>query len=39
MNRSKGMYRITYKHHGEEVVDYCSDYDDTVVSHRKIAKL
>jgi hypothetical protein len=39
MNWSKGMYRITYKHHGEEVVDYCSDYDDTVVSHRKIAKL
>lgn len=40
MKRSKGKYRITYKDHGTEMVnDYCSDYDDTVVSHRKIAKL
>ena len=33
------MCRITYKDHGEEVGDYCSDYDDSVVSHRKIGKL
>ena len=39
MKRSKGKYRITYKDYGEEVEDYCSDYDDTVVSHRKKAKM
>ena len=38
MKRSKGKYRIMYKDHGEEVEDYCSDYDDSVVSHRKKAK-
>ena len=38
VKRSKGMYRITYKDNGEEVEDNCSDYDDTVVSHRKKAK-
>ena len=32
------MYKITYTDHGEDVEDYCSDFDDTVVSHKKIYK-
>ena len=38
LKRFKGMYKITYTDHGEDVEDYCSDFDDTVVPHKKIYK-